>query len=150
MKNNNKKKKELAHFLKIEPKELIPSGKNSFFYKTKEFLILTNNEADKEAKSFIENNLVYFSEEDIISICNITDKNIIKDINKAINTVYSNECSLSIVDSKIMLKNIINNSLGLDNFIKYMITNNGRGQYITPAYPSETKYNNHFYIYRID
>ena len=144
-----KRKNILSSFLNIPSEKLILSGKNSFSYNKKDFLILKDKESYKEAKSYIEDNLIYFDTEDIIHICNVTDADIIKDIIYAINSKDNIKSTLSEENANIIIKKCINKSFGFSNFVDKLIKNNGRGQFITPAYPEETKYND-FYIYRID
>lgn len=140
----NKKIKELAKFLGCNKEGIFVSNWNNRVFElgNEEYLVVTDEEADEEATSRIEENIWAFNAKFILDECGI-------DYNEsAISSLQEiqNRCCES---CNPFLSSLIENTCGLDSFVQKAISSDGRGHFLARYDSSENKTDS-YYVYRLN
>lgn len=150
MKTSEKRIEELAEFLNIDRADIVPDDytDNQFNTPDGEYLVLTDEEANKEATEYIKYSIWAFNPEFIASECelcnDLTDDEACELIN-GLRAIQEKTCE----SSNLLLTALIKGTCGLDTFIADAINADGRGHFISDWDGKEYASKN-FYIYRIN
>lgn len=111
-----------------------------------DYLVLTEEEAEKEIRECIENSLCYFSHDFLVypvfGIKRHTEN--YDNAKKAVIAI----CNMYEAANNFLYE-VIDNRIGFDKFIKMAVKIDGRGHFIA-TYDDVEHYCNGYYIYRID
>lgn len=140
----NEKIKELAEFLGCDEGDITVSNWNNrvFEFGNEEYLVVTDEEADEEATSRIEQCIWAFNAEYILDECAI-------DYNEsAISSLQEmqNRCCES---CNPFLSSLIESTCGLDCFIQEAISCDGRGHFLA-SYDGKENKAGCYYVYRLN
>ena len=141
--NYEAKRSALAAFLKVSPDEITswwPNGTHRRFeYARKEFLVLTNEEANEEAARAIMERLWAFNADflfDFLGVRNPVARN-------AHEKMMGNICESGNEIVELMI------GARMPEFIRTVIASDGRGEFLAP-YDSYEWEQDGFYVYRVE
>jgi hypothetical protein len=137
---DNQKLKALAEYLEISIEDIEEGyNENYFDYEGKEYLVLTDEEADEKAGEYIKDSLWAFNSSFIIENSSILDFDEGSEkIIKAIQEQYEN--------GNEAMKKLIDD---MDDFISNAISADGRGRFIN-SYDGEEIEQEDYFIYRMN
>ena len=138
------KEKALAMYLDVDEKEITKSPWNTYGIKneSEEYLVLTEDEADKEAKAEIKESLWAFKAEFILQECGMDISNKVENSLIAMQKACCEDCNDFILA-------LIEGSCGLDKFVDDAIGFDGRGHFISEYDGEEVDAEGEYYIYRV-
>ena len=139
-----KREKALAMYLDVDEKEITKSPWATYGVKNEgeEYLVLTEDEADKTAKEEIKNSLWAFKAEFILQECDMDISNKVENSLIAMQKACCEDCNEFILA-------LIEGSCGLDKFVDDAIGFDGRGHFISEYDGEEVDAEGEYYIYRI-
>lgn len=130
--------KVLAKYLEEKEDEITELSNNLFELGNQEYLVLTDEEADKECTDYFKENVWAFNSSFIIGECGLD---------------YSGEESLrkmqrdSCENANDFILSLIEKTCGLESFIEEAIKTDGRGHFLS-AYDGNEGEEGIYYIYR--
>lgn len=155
MATDEQKKLALADFLGIEPSELsIDEERNTFSTGTCEWLVLTDEEADKKTREEIEGILWAFNPDFILKECNLIkemDGPTLHSVNESLRSIQEKCCE----NCNDFFKGLIKGTCGLDKFVQDAISADGRGHFLAyydfrEHFHEDSRSGEDFYIYQIN
>ena len=138
------KEKALALYLDVDENEIEENTCGTYGIKGDggEYLLLTDEEADEEAKKEIKESLWAFSAIFILNECNMENSNKVENSLIAMQNACCEGCNDFILA-------LIEGSCGLDKFVDDAIGFDGRGHFISEYNGEEVDAEGEYYIYRI-
>lgn len=135
----------LAEFLEVGTDEIAESNyyDDGFSYGDEEYLVLTDEEADKKAREEIRESLWAFNTEFILEHSVISNYSNVTEIINALNKVQSELCESV---NEFVYALIVEN---FDEFVEDAVISDGRGHFISRYDGNENELND-YYIYRVD
>jgi hypothetical protein len=128
----------LANFLSVEVEEIEKGwDENTFTYDNQEYKVLTEEEANKETKAYIEESVWAFNASFILDHTNIEWNN---KIEKSFQKMQSELCE----DANELVKAMIED---FDEFVNDAIEADGRGHFLA-GYDGQENEEDGYYIYR--
>lgn len=140
----NEKIKELAEFLGCDEEDITVSNWNNRVFElgNQEYLVVTDEEADEEATSRIEEDIWAFNAEFILDECGIDhNETVISSLQE-----IQNRCCES---CNMFFLSLIENTCGLDSFVQEAISCDGRGHFLA-SYDGEENETDSYYVYRLN
>ena len=134
--------KALAEYLGESAENLRDNGNNC--YQVADgmgYLVLTEGEADREAKADIEDSLWAFNAEFILNICGLdSNSNVIRSLRK----IQKDSCE----GCNDFIRALIDGTCGIDEFVNQAILADGRGHFLS-SYDGEEGEQDGYLIYCI-
>ena len=138
------KEKALALYLGVDENEIEENTWGAYGIKGDggEYLVLTDEEADEEAKKEIKESLWAFNAIFILNECNMENYNKVEKSLTAMQKACCEDCNDFILA-------LIEGSCGLDKFVDDAIGFDGRGHFISGYDGEEVDAEGEYYIYRV-
>ena len=138
------KEKALALYLDVDENEIEENTWGTYGIKGDggEYLVLTDEEADEEAKKEIKNSLWAFKAEFILQECGMSLNH---DVENSLIAMQSACCE----DCNDFILALIEGTCGIDKFADDAIGFDGRGHFISEYDGEEVDAEGEYYIYRI-
>lgn len=150
--------KALADFLDIDAKEITASEYNEKFFEIsdgREYRVLTNEEADEETRSEIENSLWAFNAAFICQTCGFLNGKSYTEQNRIIDSLEAMQKACE--NANDFIAAMIKGTCGLDIFVEKAIDADGRGHFLASydgeenvIYEKENGHDKDYWIYRIN
>ena len=132
----------LAEFLKVSLETIIDNGNNYFEQKAgREFLVLTEDEANEVAAAYIADSLWAFNAEFILDTCELINT---PEIARSLRDMLKDACE----GANAFVLALVGGTCGLNRFVQAAILADGRGHFLS-SYDGEEVEQGEYFIYRI-
>lgn len=140
----NEKIKELAEFLGCDEEDITVSNWNNRIFEigNREYLVLTDEEAEEETTGRIEEDIWAFNAEFILNACGI-DYN--RDVLVSLQEMQNRCCE----SCNPFLLALVENTCGLDDFVYKAICCDGRGHFLA-SYDGTEYETDSYFVYRVN